>query len=76
MVGASNDPFKPGGRVIKNIKAHGYGARLWAVTPKSGKILGLPTYPSIEELPEAPDLAIVAIPAPFVLKAVETLAGR
>jgi acetyltransferase len=76
VVGASNDPFKTGGRVIKNIKAHGYGGRLWAVNPKAEDILGLPTYPAIDALPEAPDLAIVAIPAPFVLKAVEALAGR
>ena len=76
VIGASNDPMKPGGRVIKNIKDHDFGGRLWAVNPKSGSILELPTYRSIDALPEAPDLAIVAIPAKFVLPAVQELADR
>jgi acyl-CoA synthetase (NDP forming) len=74
VIGASNDPLKPGGRVIKNIKENGYGGRLWAVNPKTRDILGLPTYASIEALPAAPDLAIVAIPSALVLPAVEALA--
>jgi acetyltransferase len=76
VIGASNDPLKPGGRVLKNIKENGYNGRLWAVNPKTRDILGLPTYPSIEALPAGPDLAIVAIPASFVLPALEELAGR
>ncbi len=76
VVGASNDPLKPGGRVIQNIKANGYGGLLWAVNPNAGDVLGLPTYPSIQALPHAPDLAIVAIASAFVLSAVEQLAGR
>jgi acyl-CoA synthetase (NDP forming) len=76
VIGASNDALKPGGRVIKIIKENGYTGRLWAVNAKSGDILGLPTYPSIATLPETPDLAIVAIPAAFVLAAVQELAAR
>lgn len=76
VIGASNNPLKPGGRVIKNIRENGYAGRLWAVNPKTESILGLPTYPSISDLPEAPDLAIVAIPADFVLAAVQKLADR
>lgn len=75
VVGASNDPLKPGGRVIRNIKENGYSGRLWAVNPKAGDILGLPTYATIQELPQAPDLAIVAIPSGLVLPALEALAG-
>jgi acyl-CoA synthetase (NDP forming) len=75
VIGASNDPLKPGGRVIKNIKENGYSGSLWAVNPKTESILGLPTYKSIGELPKAPDLAIVAIPSKFVLPAVRELAG-
>ena len=76
VIGASNDPLKPGGRVIKNIKENGFAGRLWAVNPKTEHVLGLPTYRSIQALPEAPNLAIVAIPSAFVLQAVEELAGR
>jgi acyl-CoA synthetase (NDP forming) len=76
VIGASNDPLKPGGRVIKNIKDNGYSGKLWAVNPKTESILGLPTYKSVGDLPAAPDLAIVAIPSKFVLPAVRELAGR
>ena len=75
VIGASNDPLKPGGRVIKNIKENGYRGRLWAVNPKTEDILGLPTYRTIADLPSTPDLAFVAIPAKFVLPAIEDLAG-
>ncbi len=76
VIGASNDPFKPGGRVIKNIKENGFGGQLWAVNPKAGDILGLPTFAGIPMLPDSPDLAIVAIPSAHVLPAMEELAKR
>ncbi|MBW1804588.1 MAG: CoA-binding protein, partial [Deltaproteobacteria bacterium] len=75
VVGASNDEFKPGGRVTKNIIDHNYAGTLWAINPKSPSIMDLPTYPSIDELPECPELAIIAIPAPLVAGAMEDL-GR
>ena len=76
VIGASNDPLKPGGRVIKNIKENGFGGRLWAVNAKTADILGLPTYKSINDLPEAPDLAILSIPSKFALQAIKDLADR
>ncbi len=76
VIGASNDPFKPGGRVIKNIKENGYAGHLWAVNPKTESVLGLPTFKSIAKLPAPPDLAILAIPSQFVLPVVQELADR
>lgn len=76
VVGASNDALKPGGRAIKNIVDHGYQGKLWAVNPKTPDILGQPTFTSIGDLPEAPDLAIVAIPSKFAVATIEALAGK
>lgn len=76
VVGASNDEFKPGGRVTKNIKEYGYKGDLWPVNPKSNTIMGLPAYPSIEALPGNPDLAIIAIPSAGVRSALESLAAK
>ncbi len=76
VIGASSDSSKPGGRVVKNIKEHGYEGTLWAVNPKSLSILGLPTFKSIDELPGTPELAIIAIPAPFVANALEDLEAK
>lgn len=76
VIGASGNPLKPGGRVLKNIKENDFRGRLWPVNPSATNILGLPTYPSIAALPQGPDLAIIAIPAASVLKALEELALR
>lgn len=76
VIGASNDPLKPGGRVFKNIKENGYDGQLWPVNPKTKEILGQPAYPAIDALPDTPDLAILAIPSAFVLPAMTELANR
>jgi acetyltransferase len=76
VVGASNDALKPGGRAIKNIVDHGYQGKLWAVNPKTPDILGRPTFASIDDLPESPDLAIVAIPAKLAVATIEALANK
>lgn len=75
VVGASNDPLKPGGRVTQNIKENGYAGSLWVINPNTPSIMDLPTFGSIEELPGPPDLALIAIPAPFVRDTLEEL-GR
>lgn len=75
IIGASSDPLKPGGRVLKNILEHGYSGILRAVNPKASEIMGLPVYRSIADLPEVPDLAIVAIPSAMVPATVDALAS-
>jgi len=76
VIGASNNNLKPGGRVTKNIKDNNYGGKLWAVNPKTPDILGLPTFQTIDELPGIPELAIIAIPARFVLSTLQDLADK
>jgi len=76
VIGGSNDVLKPGGRVTKNIKDNGYSGELWAVNPKTPVVLDLPTYKTVDDLPHGPDLAIVAIPSPFVIEALRALAAR
>lgn len=74
VVGASNDEFKPGGRVTKNIKENGFEGQLWAVNPRDQNVLDLPTFKSVQEVPGIPDLVIIAIPAKFVLPCLQELA--
>jgi acetyltransferase len=76
VIGASNDHLKPGGRVTRNIKNNDYSGTLWAINPKTPDILGLPTYQTVSELPGIPDLAIIAIPAKFVMPALQDLADK
>jgi acyl-CoA synthetase (NDP forming) len=66
VVGASADTDKWGGMLVANLRLGGFPGPLYLVNPKGGTILGLPVHTSVSELPEAPDLAVVAVGAPLV----------
>jgi len=49
---------------------------IYPVNPKYEEIFGLRTYKSCRELPEAPDLAVIAVPAKAVPQVIEECGGR
>ena len=51
-----------------NIRDAGFAGTLHAVSPDGGDIEGIPCVPSVAELPEALDLAVVAVPAARVVE--------
>ena len=61
VIGASENPEKIGGRPIKYMLRAGYKGRIYPVNPNRPVIQGLKAYPDIASIPEAPDLAIVAV---------------
>jgi len=71
VIGASSDTSKWGGMLIANLQLGGFSGAVYPVNPKGGTILGLPAYASVSELPEAPDLALIAVPSPAVAQAIE-----
>lgn len=74
VVGASRHQDKLGHIITANIQGSGYRGKLFPVNPKTAEILGLRTYPSPADLPEAPDLGIIILPRDQVLGAMEELA--
>jgi acetyltransferase len=72
VVGGSDDLFKPGGKVLRNIIEGGFKGSLYVVNPKHVKVQGIQAWKSIEDIPSA-DLAILAISANLCLPAVEIL---
>ena len=66
VVGASADPHTISGRPLRILQQHGFAGALYPVNPKYRELRGLPAYPGVRELPEAVDLALVAVPAPLV----------
>ncbi|MBE9472435.1 MAG: acetate--CoA ligase family protein, partial [Chloroflexi bacterium] len=52
--------------VLANLNEGGYPGRLYPVNPKAEKILGLKAYPSVLDIPDPVDLAVVVIPYRFV----------
>jgi acyl-CoA synthetase (NDP forming) len=61
VVGASGDITKWGGSALLSIIDGGYTGTIYPVNPKGGEFFGLKAYTSIEELPEAPDMALLAV---------------
>ncbi len=71
VIGASRDEEKLGYAVLHNIQKAGFPGQLYPVNPKADEILGLPAYPSVLEIPDPVDLAIIVIPQKYVLGALE-----
>jgi len=76
IIGASADLGKVNGRPFKHLRDKGYAGRILPVNPKYQEIAGLPCFASIDALPEAADLAIVAVPAREVVASIEALGRR
>jgi acetate---CoA ligase (ADP-forming) len=76
VIGASTDARKPGGRLFSYLIKHGFPGRLYPVNPGSSEVMGHRSYPSAAELPEAPDLACIMLPAHAVAGAVADCGKR
>ncbi|MCZ7661622.1 MAG: acetate--CoA ligase family protein [Thermoleophilia bacterium] len=71
VVGASNDPTKWGGTIMNNLLSGEFPGKVYPVNPKAGTVFGLPAFAGVDELPQTPDLALIAVPARFVAGVVE-----
>lgn len=76
VYGASSDPTKIGGRPLDFLKGSGYDGPLYPINPKSAMIQGLPAFATVSAVPGPVDMAIVAVPAPGVLAALEDCAAK
>jgi acyl-CoA synthetase (NDP forming) len=79
ILGASNDLQKLNGRTLKFLVDKGYAGTIYPVNPKYDRITHpggeLRCYPTVGDIPEPVDLAIVTVPARFVIDQVRAL-GR
>ena len=73
VIGASNKPGKVGTYLFRNILEAGFKGVVYPVNPSSKSVSGVRCYPSIEELPETPDLGVVIVPAPAVGDVIDQL---
>jgi acetyltransferase len=71
VIGASREEEKVGHIILDNIINSGYKGKLFPVNPKADEIHGIKCYPSVLNVPGDIDLAIIVIPAQFVLQVLE-----
>ena len=76
IIGASTNPLKLSHGVVRNLKNCGYQGPIYPVNPKGDEILGLRVYPSIVEVPDPIELAVIMIPAPYVPATLEECGQR
>ena len=75
VIGATADANKLNGRPLHYLRRDGFQGRIYPVNPNYEEVIGMRCYPDVDSLPEAPDMAIVAVAARRVVDTVEAL-GR
>lgn len=76
FVGASNNPMTMGTiQMLNTLKSH-YRGPVIPVHPKEATVLGQKAYPSLRDLPEPVDLAVLVVPTRVVLDVVQDAIAR
>lgn len=68
IVGATARENSWPNRIWNNLKRFGYKGKVYPVNPRYGALWGLTCYPTLDELPETVDSAIIIVPAPSVIE--------
>jgi acyl-CoA synthetase (NDP forming) len=76
VVGASTDPSKFGNVLLKSLISGGFEGEIYPVNPKAETVHGLTCYPSIAAIPGPLDLAVIVVPAPAVMAAIDQAADK
>ncbi len=76
VIGASRRKGTAGRAILDNIHNDGFQGPLCAVNPHARYLGGVKCVPSVAELPETPELAVIAVPPPRVTQVVEACGAR
>jgi acyl-CoA synthetase (NDP forming)/RimJ/RimL family protein N-acetyltransferase len=66
VIGASTDPTKVGYVVLTNLLSADFAGTVYPVNPEHRSVRGVRAYPSVMDIPDSVDLAVVAVPAEAV----------
>ena len=75
IIGATGDRSKLGWHIVENFLLN-YPSDLFFINPKGGEIEGRKVYKNLRDVPAPVDLVVMAIPAKYVLKAVEDAVAK
>ena len=71
VIGASTNPNKVGHVIMKNIIDGGFEGKVFPVNNSGGEILNCKVFTNIKKIKDRVDLAVISVPAKFVLKVVK-----
>lgn len=66
VIGASSTLGKVGHTVLRNLLTAGFAGRIYPINPKCATLEGLVAFPSVKDVPESIDLAIICTPSESV----------
>src|SRR5580765_7175643 len=66
VIGASRHPGSIGYELFRNLLAFGFEGPVYPVNPSSASVAGVRAYPTLLDVPDAVDLAVVVVPAAVV----------
>ncbi|MBW8793429.1 MAG: GNAT family N-acetyltransferase [Streptomyces sp.] len=66
VIGANRGPLTIGHEIVANLLRGGFGGSVFPVNPRAEQVAGVRAYPRVRDLPEPPDLALVAVRAEAV----------
>ena len=66
VIGATERPGSVGRTIMWNLVSSPFGGTVFPVNSKRPNVLGIKAYPTISEVPERVDLAVIVAPAPAV----------
>ncbi|MGY5875783.1 MAG: CoA-binding protein, partial [Candidatus Thorarchaeota archaeon] len=73
IYGASASPNSVGQAIVQNFIKPQYSGKVYAVNPKYSSVLGVPCYPTLQDIPEPVDMVVVAVPARFASRVFEDI---
>ena len=76
LIGASTRPGSVGLITAQSLLSGGFSGPIWFVNPKHSTIAGHDCYPSVAELPSAPDLAVIVTPPQTIPQLIGELGAK
>lgn len=71
VIGATGRAGSVGRAVFENVLRHGYAGVVYPVNPKAASIMSVKAYPTVRDIPDPVDLAIVIVPRDTVPQILE-----
>jgi acyl-CoA synthetase (NDP forming) len=76
IYGASASQNSVGQAIVQNFIKPQYTGKVYGVNPKYSQVLGIPCYPTLQEIEDPVDLVVVAVPARLTPRVFEDIAAK
>jgi acetyl coenzyme A synthetase (ADP forming)-like protein len=76
VIGASTEPKALGRQILENLIRYRFRGKIFPVNPKARELLGLRCFPSVLDIPDPIDLAVVVVPRSAAAEVLEECARK